>query len=216
MITGKDILRELQGDYSMYMIIVIVFAAIAAFCTIFCGTQLGWSHLFTIIGFVVCGIAAAALILFIAKLIKVRSYKLFKKYGSAESIAEKINQGMRSPHFQNNSLLITDSFIVNEGRYSGYLEMRDIRSVRPALNPDVNLVYVGGNVVTTAAQTAAANYINKKYRDAKGITAGDRFDTLDVVDTDGVHHYYSVHRSDLDRVLQTLAEIAPNAEIITS
>ena len=216
MVTGKDILRELQGDYSMYMVIVIVIAAIAAFCAVFCGTQLGWTHMFTIIGFVVCGIAAAALILFIAKLIKVRNNKLFKKYGPAESIAEKINQGMRSPYFQNNSLIITDSFIVNEGRYSGYLEIGDIRSVRPALNPDVNIVYVGGNVVTSVAQTAAAHYINKKYRDAKGITAGDRFDTLDVVDTDGVHHYYSVHRSDIDRVIQTFGQVAPNAEIITS
>lgn len=216
MITGKDILRELQGDYSMYMIIVIVFAAIAAFCTIFCGTQLGWSHLFTIIGFVMCGISVAGFAVLIVRLIKVRSYKLFKKYGSAESIAEKINEGMRSPNFQGNSLLITDRFIVNEGRYSDYLEIKDIVSVRPALNRDVNIVYVGGNVVTTAAQTAAAHYINKKYRDAKGITADNRFDHLNVVDTDGVNHYYSVHRSDLDRVLQTLAEIAPNAEIITS
>lgn len=216
MVTGKDIRGELQGNYTMYMIIVLVFAAIAAFCTVFCGTQLGWTHLFTIIGFILCVISVAAFAWVMIKLIKVRSHKLFKKYGSSEIIAEKINRGIRSPRFHNNSLLITDSFIVNEGKYSDYLEIKDIKSVRPELSRDTNVVFIGGNIAASAAQTLAANYANKMYRDSKGITADNRFDNLNVVDNDGVHHYYAVHRSDLNRVIQILNQIAPSADIITS
>ena len=216
MVTGKDIRRELQGDFAMYTVIVLVFAAIAAFCTVFCGTQLGWTHLFTIIGLAACGIAVIAFIWIMIKLIKVRNNKLFKKYGSAETIAENINQGIRSPRFRSRNLLITDNFIVNEGNYSGYMETKDIRSIRPELNREENLMYVGTSAAGTIAKTASAYYVNKMYRQSAGITETNHFDNLNIVDTDGAHHYYSVHCADMDEVLQVLSQVAPNAEITIS
>lgn len=213
MITGKDIRHELQGNYASYIVIVLVFAAIAAFCTIFCGTQLGWSHIFTIIGFIMCGISIIAFIWVMIKLIKVRNHRLFKKYGPAEIIAEYINQGMRSPRYHANSLLITERFIVNEGRYSDYLEIKDIKSIRPEYSRDNNVILLSGNVATTVAGTVATNYANKMYRDAKGITANNRFDNLHIIDIDGIHHYYSVHHSDVGYVIQLLNQLVPYAEI---
>lgn len=216
MITGKDIRRELQGNFAMYTVIVLVFAAIAAFCTVFCGTQLGWTHLFTIIGIAACGIAAVAFIIIMIKLIMVRSNKLFRKYGSADAIAQKINEGTRSYRFRSRKLLITDNFIVNEGNYSGYMETKDIRSIRPEQNREENLMYVGTSAAGTIAKTASAYYVNKMYRQSAGITETNHFDNLHIVDTDGVHHYYSVHCADMNEVLQVLRQVAPNAEITMS
>lgn len=213
MITGKDIRHELQGNYASYIVIVLVFAAIVAFCTIFCGTQLGWLHMFTIIGIIACGISIIAFIWVMIKLIKVRNHRLFKKYGSAEIIAEYINQGMRSPRYHNNSLLITDRFIVNEGKYSDYLEIKDIKSVRTEYSRDNNVVLLGGNAAATVVGTLSANYANKMYRDSKGINANTRFDNLHIVDTDGMHHYYSIRHSDILSVIQLLKQLVPYAEI---
>ena len=75
MIAGKDICHELQGNYASYIVIVLVFVAIAVFCTIFCRTQLGWSHMFNIIGFIACGISIIAFIGVMIKLIKVHNHR---------------------------------------------------------------------------------------------------------------------------------------------
>lgn len=213
MVTGNDIRKELQGDFAMYNVAVIVFAAIAAFCAVFCGTQLGWKHLFTIISLALLGVAVIVFIVLMIKLIKVRNNRLFKKYGTAEAIAEHINQGVRSPYFRNNKLIITERFIVNEGRYSGYLELKDIRSIRAQYIPDVKNVYLGANVIAAAAETAVTNYMTQKYRDSQGITATNRFDELTVIDNDGGEHNFMMHHMDAEQVLGLLSQLLPNVEI---
>lgn len=213
MVTGSDIRKELQGDYTMYNVAVIVFAAIAGFCAVFCGTQLGWKHLFTIISLALLGVAVIVFIVLMIKLMKVRSNKLFKKYGTAEAIAEHINQGMRSPYFRSNTLLITDRFIVNEGRYSGYMELKDIRSIRPQYIPDVKRVTLGPDIVSSVVETAASNYVSQRYRDSQGITATNRFDTLIIIDNEGKQHEYAMHHMDAEQVLGLFAQILPNVEI---
>lgn len=51
------------------------------------------------------------------------------------------------------------------------------------------------------------------YRDSKGINANTRFDNLHIVDTDGMHHYYSIRHSDVLSVIQLLKQLVPYAEI---
>lgn len=213
MITGKDIRKELQGNYVMFIVAVLVFAAIAAFCAVFCGTQLGWSHLFTIISLALCGISFIVFAVIMIKMLMVRNNKLFKKYGSADTIAQSINKGLLAPLFHSHRLLITEKFIVNEGNYSGYMELKDISRIHAQYIPDVNTVYVGGNVVAAAAMTAVSNYATQKYRDSQGVTATNRFDNLTITDNEGKVHYFMMHHTDAQQVIDLFMQLLPNVQI---
>lgn len=197
-----------------------MFAAIAAFCTVFCGTQLGWGHLFTVIGLVACGVSMVGFVWGIVKLLRVRNHRLFRKYGSAEVIAEYITQGLHNPRYLGRrspstfDLLITDRFIVNSGNYHEYLELKDIRKIQPNILTDSPSVLLMGNPAMSVASTVAVNYAKKSYMESHSITENNRYDNLRITDNDGVAHYYSVPRPDMGAVLQLLKELAPHAEIV--
>lgn len=118
-ITGKDIRKQLAGHYGSYIAVLLIIAAILGFCTGFCGTQLEWKHPLSIILMSLLGITFIIFLIILFKIIKLRNHYIFKRYGSAEIIAESINQGINDPRYISKNrtspftLIITDKFIVS-------------------------------------------------------------------------------------------------------
>lgn len=210
----------MQGHYSSYIVIILIIAAIVGFCTVFCGTQLGWTHLFTIVGLIVCAVSVLYFIWVMIKLLRLRNHRLFRKYGSAETIAESISQGMKDPLYMGRrndlpfDLLVTERFIVNANNYQNYLELKDIQKIRPTFLPDTYTIMNMGNPLMSAAATVATNYVSQKYKESQGINENTRYDFLQITDTVGVTHDYSIRRSAIEPVLQILSEHAPQAQIV--
>lgn len=221
-ITPQTLRKELRGQYSAYIVIIAVFAAVAVFCTVFCGTQLGWGHPFTVIGLAACGISLLSGAFVCVKLCSLRRHRLFRKYGTAETIAANIMQGLQAPQYIDRMgsgdfvLLLTDRFIVSGGSCLTYTELRDIRRIQPVRLQDPVTVSLGGDLLTTAVRTAGVNYAARRYRDANGITEQTRYDMLHITDDEGVSHDFSVRRADMDTVLQKLKQLAPQAEITSA
>ncbi|WP_303804259.1 hypothetical protein [Ruminococcus flavefaciens] len=217
-ITAQEIRKEMQGNYGAFLAAAAVAGAIIIFCTVFCGTQLGWTHIFAIIGAVLSVVSIALCVIALVKLISIKNAPLFRKYGTAELIANNINDGLSKPRFVSQmngahfGILISDKCIVNGGNFKDYLELKDIKRIEPSTVPDSATFLMKGNVMDTVVSTVAVNAVSRMYRKSQGITGDNRYDVLFVTDMSGKTHEYSVYRADMTEVLNVLVQLVPNAQ----
>ena len=217
-ITEKTFYKQLGGSAAGAITATVIGAVIVGFCAIFCGTQLGWTHLFTIIGLVVLAFCIGLLIFFIVKAARMKQHEVFKRYGSAAELARRINDGLQHPRyfakgFDNNmpfATLMTNEFIVGAYLVS-FMELKDIRSAQPAVIPEHRRVVVGNPVLT--AGSLAANYATDKLMESKGINSQTKFDMILMKDAAGKQQNYSIRHMDMEAFLKLLGEVAPHIQI---
>lgn len=223
-ISAKTFYKQLTGDYAGGMTAVTIATGIVGFCAIFCGTQLGWTHLFTIIGLIALAFCIGLLIFFIVKTVRMKQHPVFRRYGSAPILAEKIIDGMQHPRYFVSSsdpsvpfsTLMTNEFIVSGLELVSYTELKDIRSVQPAYLPETRTRFVNASSPAALAGSLAANYAADRYIESKNRNANSSasFDYLIMEDTNGKKHRYGVRRMDMEAMLNLLREIAPHIQII--
>ena len=214
-ITEKMVLKGMRGTYSGWLVGAAVTEVIAIFCAVFCGVQLGWTNLLSLILLAVAAALAVCIIVLTVKMEAVRKHRIFQRYGSAETVADNINEGLRDPRYllmfgQPFGVLITDRFMVS-GFLENYLELQDIRTVQPVIHREQKTVVLSMNPIVAVASTAAINYMQDRVRQASGVTEDNRLATLVVHDIDGRRTEYSVRQVDLDAVIGFLRE--QNAQI---
>ena len=212
-VTGKDIRKQLIGHYSSYLFVVLMIAAILGFCVVFCGLQLGWLHLFSIIGMIGLLVDLVICSVVLIKMLQMNHHRIFVRYGTAEDIAFSINQALAQPRYQSNDkyaafgLIITDNLIVSGADYRSYLTLQEVRAAQIVLCPQTGTVIVGNDPLISTAATMGANYAAKKYQETHDI---QHYDFLRLWDKEGKHYEYSVQRREIEKVVELLAEIAPH------
>lgn len=219
LITEKTFYKQLTGSAAGAITATVIGAVIVGFCAIFCGTQLGWTHLFTIIGLIALAFCIGLLLYFIIKAANMKKHPVFQRYGSAALLAEKINDGLQHPRyfaqgFDNNlpfATLMTNEFIVSGVELTGYMELKDLRTAQPAEFRDTRTIVVGNPVMT--AGSLAANYATDRIMESKGINSQTKFDTVTMKDSDGKLHNYGVRHADMEAFLNLLQEVAPHIQI---
>lgn len=215
-LTGKDIRKQLAGHYCSYIAVIMIIAAVLGFCTVFCGTQLEWTHPLSIIGISALTVTFIIFLTVFIKLLKLRNHRIFRRYGSAELIAARIDQGMKDPRYISDisadsfGLLITADFIVSAADFRNYLELRDARVAQIAIIPEMRPVVLSNNPLFSAAATAGTNYAAEKYQESHNLR---NYDMLIIWDDEDVRCVYSVRRNDADHVIQLLSELAPHIKI---
>ena len=220
-VTGQDIRKQLTGSYGMGLFCCLLGAAILGFGVWFCGTNMGWKNLLTIILMVLTGACVLLALWMIIKMVSGGSQRVFKKYGAPEFIAEYINNGAQNPLFLSGpvqpnlpfGLMITERFIVAALDYSDYLELKDIRTLQPTFLPDTQTIYIGR---TPGAMLGAAlvNAANKHYLDTHMPPPNERYDYIVIYDADNVRHQYAVQRQHMEFVINTLLQYAPQMQIL--
>ena len=212
-ITGKDIRKQLVGHYSSYIAVLVIIAVILGFCTVFCGTELEWTHPFSIIGIAAFSIVFILILIMIIKMINLSNHYVFKRYGSADNIAESINQGLKNNRYVSkyrtnpSALVITDKFIVSTSNYKYYLELSNARCMQRRVVGEIKPIVMTGNPITTAAATVGVNHVRQKYSNSPN------FDFLIIWDDKDVRHEYSIRSDEIVDVMKLLSEIAPQIEI---
>lgn len=191
MVTGKKIIRSFRRDYVFYHIINFVFAAIAVFWMIYCAKNVGWLHFLTFMGIIGSAFALLNFFWLMKKLIFLKDAPLFQRYGSADEIAEHINEGLNDPIYHSFKLILTRRFIMNEGLYDGYLELNDIERVW----------YVH-------ARLYEYDEGREIHRDPAKVAG-----TLNIIDNEGKAHGYHVREADWEMVLKLLQELVPHIQI---
>lgn len=219
-ISEKTFYKQLSGSYAGAMVATVTGGAIAGFCAIFCGTQLGWTHLFTIIGLIVLAFCIGLLIFFIFKTAHMRRHPVFQRYGSASMLAARINDGLQHPRYFAKGFddtlpfvtLMTKDFIVGGGELVSFMELKDFRSAQPAVIQEVRRIVVGNPAMTIGS--VAANYATDKLMESKGVNGQTKFDRLIFKDAAGKEYMYAIRHMDMEAVLNLLQEIAPHIQII--
>ncbi|MBQ8922661.1 MAG: hypothetical protein IJ060_10985 [Oscillospiraceae bacterium] len=219
-ITGQDIRRQFTGNYGMGLFCSLLGLAVLGFGVWFCGTNMGFGNLLTIILIVLAGLCTLLCLWMLFKMASAGSHRVFRKYGSPEILAEYINSGADDAYFltlgQANApfgLMITDRFIVSAFSYADYLELKDIRTLQPTFLPDVHTVYIGrtpGAMLGAAVANAAAEH----YRRTHAVNPNLRYDYIVIRDADNVRHQYAVQRQDMEAVINTLIHLAPQMTIL--
>lgn len=218
MVTAQMFYKQLTGSAAGAITATIIGAAILGFCAGFCGTQLGFGNLLSIVFLVLFLACIGLLIFFVVRAARMKQHAVFRRYGNAAFLAERINQGLQNPRYLIGTggeipfgTLITNDFIVDYGELTGFMELKDLRTAQIAVIPNVH-TYNISNPLTLAA-SAAANYAGDKYMESKGVNAQTRCDLLLMKDSDGKQHQYSVRHMDAEAVLNLLQQIAPHITI---
>ena len=193
--------------------------AVLGFCAWFCGTQLGWKNILTIVFLVALTLCALLLLWFVVKAFRVKHHRTFKRYGNAALLAMKINEGMQNPCYladdmnANNPFvtLMTDTFIVSGVELVNYMELKDLCTVRVSAFSTTHTIVVGNPVLTVGSM--AANYAADKYV-ASRVNEQTRFDMVIFTDASGKEYIYNVHRKDLDSFFGVLGQIAPHIRFV--
>lgn len=212
-ITGKDIRRQLTGHYASYILVLFIISAILGFCTVFCGTQLGWTNPLSITGIVLLSITFIIFLIVLFKIIRIKNHYVFQRYGSAESIAESISKGLENPCYISKNktnpftLIITDNFIVSTANYRYYLELKNARYMQRTVVPEMRTVVLSENPVISVASTAGINHVARKYSNSPN------FDFLIIWDDKGMRYEYNIRQDEITRIMQLLTELAPQIEI---
>ncbi|NLT08682.1 MAG: hypothetical protein GXY08_04185 [Ruminococcus sp.] len=215
-ITEKTFYSQLSGSAAGAITATLIGAAIVGGSAFFCGTQLGWTNLLSVILLVLTALCIALLIWFIIKAVRVKHHPVFQRYGNAAILAMKINNGMRNPRYLAKPLmgnapfatLLTDEFIVSGTELVSYMELKDLCSVKAGAFGQYHRIVVGDPLLT--AGSLAANKMGDKYLESKGINSQTQFDLLIMKDNAGKQHNYSVQHKDMENVLATLRQIAPH------
>ncbi|MBQ8927198.1 MAG: hypothetical protein IJV58_02985 [Oscillospiraceae bacterium] len=210
-VTEKLIYQQLRRSSGSYLTAELIAGGIVGFCTVFCGTQLGWLHPFSLVG------AAALLFCLVLigrsliRLVRTRRHPVFERYGAAPLLAELINEGLAHPlyltyHGKPFGTLITDTFIVSGMELFSYMELRDIQTIQAASLPNMRM-YAGPDPVSFAA-SAALNAAADRYVEGNP-------DYLILRDAAGMKRMYAVHQGDLERVVRLLQQAAPHIRIVS-
>jgi len=215
-ITEETIYKQLSGSAAGAIAAVLIGGVIVGGCAVFCGTQLGWTNLLTVILLVLLALCAALLVYFIIKAVRVKNHPVFQRYGNAAILAQKINNGMKDPiylarAFGGNSpfaTLMTKDFIVSGTELVSFMELKDLRSVQAGSFGQYHRIAVGDPLLT--AGSVAANKIGDRYLESKGINSQTQFDMLIMKDNNGKQHNYSVQHKDMEYVLGMLQKVAPH------
>lgn len=219
-ITEKTIYSQLRGSAAGAIAATAVGEAILCGCAVFCGTQLGWSHLFSIIFTVCAALCGCLLLFFIVKAVAVRNHPVLKRNGGAAALARRINEGMRSPVYYAETLgggapfatLMTEDFIVGGVELTSFMELRDLRTVHVGEFQNVHRIVVGDPLMT--AGSLVANRISDNYLASKGINSESRFDMVIFDDARGKQYRYSVQHKDMEEFLNRLSQTAPHIQFV--
>lgn len=219
-ISAKTFYKQLTGSYAGAITAVVIAAAIVGFCAVFCGTQLGWTHLFTIIALVLLVACIGLLIFFVVKTATMKKHPVFRRYGDAATLAAKISDGLQHPRYfasssdpsQPFATLMTNEFIVSGGALVSYMELKDIRKIQPTYIPQTRRIAVGN--AGALAGSLIANAATDRYMESRGINSQTQFDYLIMEDSAGKKRMYGVRHMDMEAMLDLLAEIAPHVQIM--
>lgn len=219
-VTEKTFYKQLAGSSAGAIVSVCIGGAVVGFCAVFCGTQLGWKNILTVVFLSALVLCAFLLIFFIVKAARMKQHRVFKRYGSAAMLAAKINEGLKDPRyfakgFFDNApfvTLLTDTFIVSGLELVSYMELKDLQKVHAGAFATRHTVVVGDPLLT--AGSIAANCIGDRYLESKGINSQTQFDMLIFEDASGKEHRYSVHHQDMEAVIDTLEQIAPHIRFV--
>ena len=222
-ITAKTIYKQIGGNYLGGIVTLGLCAAVLAFCGIFCGTQLGWTNLLTIIFLAGLAICLIFVIVLIIKTLLVRNNPAIHRHGSAAQLADRINEGMNHPRYlahviggnREPATLITDDFIVSFSDYTGLTDIRDIRKIQATYLPKVHVVAVGNPLLTAAslAVNAAGDRYADNYWEKRGINENTKFDYLLITDSSGKSRQFGVHHQDMEQVLNLLLTLNPQIQL---
>ena len=92
-ITAKTITKQFGGNYLIGIIMLALAAAILVFCGIFCGTQLGWTNLLTIILLIALAACIVFIVVLLIKTALAKNHPSLKRHGGAAQLAARINEG---------------------------------------------------------------------------------------------------------------------------
>ena len=215
-ITEKTFYSQLSKSMAGAIVATVIGAGILGGCAFFCGTQLGWGHILSIVLLIALGLCGCLLLYFIIKTVMVRNHPVFRRYGSASVLAQRINNGMRTPCYYAEPLmggapfatLMTEDFIVSGTELTSFMELKDLRSVSVGFIPEVRRIVVGNPLMTAAS--VAANHMTDRYMESRGVNGDSAFDMLVFDDSDGKQHRYGVRRRDIEAFLNALSQIAPH------
>lgn len=219
-ITAKTITKQLTGSYAGGLAAALIAAAIVGGSAVFCGTQLGWKNLLTIILLAASAFCVLLVLILMGKMAAVKSHPTFRKYGSPDELARRINQGLSSPRYLAKALmgnapfatLITEDFIVSGVELTSFMELKDIVTVKAAGFSNYHRIVVGDPMLTAAS--AAANKLGDRYLESRGVNSQTQFDQLIMKDTNGREHYYGVQHKDMENVLTALSQDAPHIKFV--
>lgn len=219
-ISEEDIYKQIGGNYSGGILLLVIGAAVFLIGGLFCGLNLGWVHLLTIL-FLVLLIACIVFIVVLAvKMSQVKSHPALLRHGGAERLAARINSGLVKPRYLARSLdgsnsivtVISDDFIVSGNEWTSLTNLKDISTIQPTYIPKVIIVRLGDPLMT--AGSIAANAIGDAYWESKGLNENTKFDYLVVTDKYGKTWRFGVQHQDMERVLTFLIEAAPQMKFV--
>ncbi len=218
-VTGREIRKQFAGSYGMGLFCTLLGLAILGICAWYCGTNLGWKNLITIIILVLAGGCVLLALWMLLKMTAAGRHRVFRKYGPPEVLAENINSGADQAYFLSAAagrpfgLMITGQFMVSALDYGDYLELKDIRTLQPTFIPEVHTVYIGrtpGAMLGAAVANAAA----ERYRSTHTVDPNLCYGYLMIRDDDNVRHQYAVQRQDMDEVINLLLRLAPQMTVL--
>lgn len=221
-ISDKTIYKQLSGNYTLGIILLAVTAAGCGAGGFFCGKELGWTNLIAIILLIALVICLVLIVILAIKAAGIRKHPVFRKYGSAAELAERINAGLRDPRYIARSLdgsqslvtLIGGDFIVSGLDYVSFTELRDIRKIQATFIPKTFIVAVGNPAATAAS--LAMQHAGDRYWESRGLNENTRIDYLIVTDADGKTKRFGVHHQDMEQVLTLLYQANPQVQIDTT
>lgn len=208
-VTEKMIYRQLSGSYVSYLTAELIAGGIIGFCAIFCGTQLSWLNLLTIIALAALLVCLVLIGITAFRLARMKRHPVFERYGAAPMLAAFINDGLQHPRYLSRTskpfgTLITDQFIVSGVEMFSYMELKDIQWIQPSYMPKVHVISASDPL--TLAGSVVMNRAADHYVDSHGGTN----DFLTLEDAAGMKRMYGIPRGDMERVLAILREAAPH------
>ncbi len=212
-VSEKLIYQQLQSSNCSYLTAELIAGGIVGFCAIFCTTQLGLMHLFSLIGMAALLFCVFLIGRSLLRLAKMRQHPVFERYGAAPLLAAMINEGLEHPlyltrHAKPFGTLITERFIVSGMELFSYMEFRDIQVIQVTNFPNIHMYSVGDPV--SFAASAGLNIAADRYVE----THGGNSDYLILEDAAGMKRMYAIYHGDMERVLHLLREAAPHIKII--
>ncbi|MBP3793240.1 MAG: hypothetical protein ILA24_04280 [Ruminococcus sp.] len=220
MVSEKTFYSQMSGNSAGPIVATVLSGIVLGGCGVFCGTQLGWKHILSLVFLAAGGLCCLLLIFFIIKGFRKKSHPVFKRYGNAAYLSMKINQGMANAWYYAEpfggnfpfATLMTDSFIVSGSELTNYMEFKDLRTVHVDVSVTVHRIAIGDPFATAAS--LAANRVGDRILESKGINGDNRFDIMVFEDERGKKYRYNIHHCDVQQVLGMVAQVAPHIRYV--
>ncbi|MCR4585457.1 MAG: hypothetical protein K5686_06985 [Lachnospiraceae bacterium] len=221
-ITSETIYKQLRNNYIGNIVLIGTGALICLVLGIMFGTNLGWTHILTLVFLFLLLICAVFIVMNLTHVFNVKDHPVLIACGGADRLALRINNGIRNPVYLAYSLdgkesivtLITDDFIVSGNEWTNIMELKNIRTIKPSFIPR-RVVIMLGNPLVAIPGTLMVNKMTDAYYTSKGITSETKFDYLAITDIYGNEKSYGVQHKDMEKVLLFLLSINDQIRIIT-